>query len=66
MSLEEEVIVMIFSTPWGSADSCLEVLPGAFIVSTASHGGMMFTENASNEFLSPQARKVGFNECGHL
>ena len=57
---------MIFSTPWGSADSCLEVLPGAFIVSTASHGGMMFTENASNEFLSPQARKVGFNECGHL
>lgn len=57
---------MVFSTPWGSADSCLEVLPGAFIVSTASHGGLMFTDNAAKEILSAQARSVGFKECGHL
>jgi hypothetical protein len=38
---------------------------GVFLVSTASHGGVMVRRNAA-DFLSPEARKVAINERNYL
>lgn len=53
------------NSPWGKVQTCDVLCPGVFLVSTASHGGTL----VSNEFsaiLSPAARKCGFRQGGYL
>lgn len=46
-------------TPWGISDYVDVLLPGVVIVSTASHGGMMLTNESAKELLTPQAISKG-------
>ena len=45
------------SSPWGRIDYSETLLPGVFLVSTPSHGGVMVAPDTS-EFLSPHARRL--------
>lgn len=49
------------SSPWGEVQHCEELIDDVFLVSTASHGGIMVRYGAS-EFLSSEALKVAFRE----
>ena len=51
-------------TPWGEVQHCEVLCPGAFMVSTAIHGGTMITKDMAA--LSPAARKCGFRQGGYL
>lgn len=53
-------------SPWGKVQSCKMLCPGAFEVSTASHGGVMVSRQIVKEILSAEARKCGFREGGYL
>ena len=56
----------VSSTPWGPADSCTTHADGVYTVSTASHGGIMFTLAAAEKHLSPAARRHGMRFNGYL
>jgi len=45
------------SSPWGLVDYSEMLLPGVFLVSTPTHGGVMVTHDMA-EFLSPHARRL--------
>ena len=53
------------SSPWGEIQRCEKLIEGVFLVSTASHGGVMVHKNASG-FLSPEAQKIAINEQNYL
>lgn len=52
-------------SPWGRVQTCDILCPGVFLVSTASHGGTMVS-NELVSMLSPAARKCGFQRGGYL
>jgi len=52
-------------SPWGEVQHCEILCPGVFLVSTASHGGTMFSKDMA-AVLSPAARKCGFRHGGFL
>lgn len=52
-------------SPWGKVQHCETLCPGVFLVSTASHGGTMFSKDMA-AVLSPAARKCGFEQGDYL
>lgn len=52
-------------SPWGEVQACDVLCPGVFMVSTASHGGTMVAKEVA-AFLSPAARKCGFQQRGYF
>lgn len=52
-------------SPWGEVQTCDSLCPGVFLVSTASHGGTLVSQEIS-AMLSPAARKCGFKQGGYL
>lgn len=52
-------------SPWGEVQTCDVLCPGVFLVTTASHGGTMFSKEVA-AILSPAARKCGFKQGGYL
>ena len=53
------------TSPWGEVQKCEVLTDGVFLVSTASHGGVLVRKNAA-DFLSPEARKIALNERNYL
>ena len=53
-------------SPWGLVVRCDTLCPGVYSVSTASHGGIMVRLDAAEQFLTAEARAVGFREGGYL
>ena len=53
------------ASPWGDVDYCDTLCPGVFLVSAASHGGVMVAKEME-DFLSPAARKYGERKNGFL
>jgi hypothetical protein len=53
------------NSPWGKVQTCDILCPGVFLVSTASHGGTLVSDEIS-AMLSPAARKCGFRHGGYL
>ena len=53
------------TSPWGDVDCCDTLCPGVFLVSAASHGGVMVAKEME-DFLSPAARKCGERKNGFL
>ena len=53
-------------SPWGKIQSCKMLCPGAFEVSTSSHGGVMVSHQIVSEVLSAEAQKCGFQEGRYL
>ena len=52
-------------SPWGKVQTCDMLCPGVFLVSTASHGGTMVSKEVA-AFLSPAAKRCGFQRGGYL
>ncbi|MCL2587826.1 MAG: hypothetical protein FWD84_00275 [Oscillospiraceae bacterium] len=52
-------------SPWGDVQRCEQLIDGVFLVSTASHGGIMVRKSVA-EFLSLEARKIGANKRNYL
>lgn len=52
-------------SPWGKVQTCDLLCPGVFLVSTASHGGTMVSNEVA-AFLSPAAKRCGFKRGGYL
>ena len=52
-------------SPWGKVQTCDLLCPGVFLVSTASHGGTMVSNEVA-AFLSPAAKRCGFKRSGYL
>lgn len=52
-------------SPWGHVQVCEVLCPGVFLVSTASHGGIMVAKERT-AILSPAARKCGDAHGGFL
>lgn len=50
-------------SPWGEVQTCDILCSGVFMVSTASHGGIMVAKDMA-AMLSPAARKCGFQQGG--
>jgi len=53
------------NSPWGEVQHCECLIDGVFLVSTASHGGVMVRKNAAG-FLSQEARSIALNERNYL
>lgn len=53
-------------SPWGPVQHFQVLCPGAFQVSTASHGGVMIDCGIMDMALSGAAQKCGFQESGYL
>lgn len=53
-------------SPWGTVQDCKVLCPGAFQVSTASHGGIMIDCEIVDVTLSREAQKCGFHEGAYL
>jgi len=53
------------TSPWGEVEYCDALCPGVFLVSTASHGGVMVSKDME-EVLSPAARECGQKHNGYL
>ena len=51
-------------SPWGKVQTCDLLCPGVFLVSTASHGGTMVSNEVA-AFLSPAAKRCGFKRGGY-
>lgn len=56
---------MARSTPWGAAQQSINIVRGITMVSTASHGGLMATEKAANEWFSPAALQAAMRIPGY-
>ena len=52
-------------SPWGKVQTCDLLCPGVFLVSTAGHGGTMVSKEVA-AFLSPAAKRCGFQRGGYL
>lgn len=52
-------------SPWGAVQTCDTLCHGVFLVSTASHGGTMVSNDVA-AFLSPAAKRCGFRRGGYL
>ena len=52
-------------SPWGKVQTCDMLCPGVFLVSTASHGGTMVSNEVA-AFLSPAAKRCGFKRGGYF
>lgn len=46
-------------TPWGESDETIILARGVVWVSTASHGGFLFTSDAAHKLLTTEARNAG-------
>ena len=53
------------NSPWGEVQDCDILCPGVFLVTTAGHGGTMFS-NDMTALLSPAARKCGMKQGDYL
>lgn len=53
-------------SPWGEIQWCQELYPGAFEVSTPSHGGVMIRQDLATRLLSRPAIACGFFDYGYL
>ncbi len=53
------------TSPWGDVQTCDTLCPGVYLVSTASHGGTMFSKDMA-AVLSPAAQKCGFKQGDYL
>lgn len=53
------------NSPWGEVQTCDVLCPGVFVVSTAGHGGTMFS-NDMTALLSPAARNCGMKHEEYL
>lgn len=53
------------TSPWGEIQDCDYICRGVYMVSTASHGGVMLKTRLAQTLLSPEARKCGFREGGY-
>lgn len=54
-------------TPWGKAQNCHQLCKGAFMVTTAGHGGIMIAREMVDTLLSEPAKDIGFfEEYGHM
>lgn len=53
-------------SPWGEVDYCEKLCPGAYSVSTPSHGGVMVTKDVVKRFFPKEAKKHGFWAYGFL
>ena len=53
------------NSPWGEVQQGEKLIGGVFLVSTASHGGIMVRKDAA-DFLSPEARKIAQSERNYL
>lgn len=66
---KETTVSGIFSepknSPWGEVQTCDVLCPGVFMVSTAGHGGTMFS-NDMTALLSPSARNCGMKHNDYL
>ena len=51
------------NSPWGVVQTCDKLCPGVFNVSTAEHGGVLFSRDMA-VLLSPAARKCGTEHGG--
>ena len=52
-------------SPWGAVQTCDTLCHGVFLVSTASHGGTMVSNDVA-AILSPAAKRCGFRRGGYL
>ena len=52
-------------SPWGEIQHCVELCPGAYQVSTASHGGVMAKLSMASKLFSRAARAYSFVEGGY-
>lgn len=46
-------------TPWGQSQQRQQLEPGCWWVSTAGHGGILVGTRYAEEYLTPEARKLG-------
>ena len=53
-------------SPWGEIQHCVELCPGVYEVSTASHGGVMAKLSVASKLFSRAARQYSFVEGGYL
>lgn len=53
-------------TPWGPADTGHKLMPGVWMYSTSSHGGMSFEGPVARKLLSAAARSEALSFKGHL
>ena len=53
-------------SPWGEIQHCVELCPGVYEVSTASHGGVMAKLGVASKLFSRAARAYSFVEGGYL
>lgn len=53
-------------SPWGEIQHCVELCPGMYEVSTASHGGVMAKLGVASKLFSRAARAYSFVEGGYL
>lgn len=53
-------------SPWGEVQWYRELYPGAYEVSTPSHGGVMIRQDLATRLLSSPAIVCGFLDCGYL
>lgn len=54
-------------TPWGKAQNCHQLCKGAFMVTTAGHGGIMIAREMVDTLLSEPAKDIGFfEEYGYM
>ena len=52
-------------SPWGEIQHCVELCPGMYEVSTASHGGVMAKLGVASKLFSRAARAYSFVEGGY-
>lgn len=53
-------------SPWGEIQTCKALCPGAYSVSTASHGGVMVCRGLAEKAFRKEARACGFAEGAYL
>lgn len=59
------LFTMPIQSPWGKVQTCDALCPGVFLVSTASHGGTMVSNEVA-DLLSSAARKCSFKQGGYF
>lgn len=53
-------------SPWGGIEDSKVIAKGLKIVSTATHGGYMVTENFANKYLSEKSKKYAIKYKNYL
>lgn len=53
-------------SPWGEVQTCEEIYPSIYDVTTAGHGGIMVAKDMAQQVLSREAIQCGFAENGYV